>query len=100
MPSIKLKVSETDTESKGKKVENQTNKLERKEIITYTTENIKNKKDSTEKYGRSRVQHFEERTEEVVAEEIRSIRTRAKQKEHNDVTKEVSNQIENYKKKH
>ena len=72
-PSIKLKVSETDTESKSKKVENQTNKLEREEIITYTTENIKNKKDSTEKYGRNMVQHFEERTEEVVAEEIRSI---------------------------
>ena len=37
------------------------------------------------------MQYFEERIEEVVAEEIRSIRTRAKQKEHNDVTKEVSN---------
>ena len=37
------------------------------------------------------MQHFEERIEKVVAEEIRSIRTRAKQKEHNDVTKEVSN---------
>ena len=37
------------------------------------------------------MQHFEERTEEVVAEEIRSIRTRANQKEHNDVTKEVPN---------
>ena len=36
------------------------------------------------------MQHFEERME-VVAEEIRSIRTRVKQKEHNDVTKEVSN---------
>ena len=38
-----------------------------------------------------RVQHFEERIEEVVAEEIRSIWTRAKQKEHNNVPKEVSN---------
>ena len=37
------------------------------------------------------MQHFEERIEEVVAEEIRSIRTGGKQKEHNDVTKEVSN---------
>ena len=37
------------------------------------------------------MQHFEERIEEVVIEEIKSIRTRAKQKEHNDVTKEVSN---------
>ena len=37
------------------------------------------------------MQHFEERTEEVVIEEIKSIRTRAKQKEHNDATKEVSN---------
>ena len=63
----------------------------RHEIIIYTAENIKNKKDLTEKYERDRVQHFEERTEEVVGEEIRSIRTRAKQKEHNDVTKEVSN---------
>ena len=63
----------------------------RHEIIKYTAENIKNKKDLTEKYERDRVQHFEERTEEVVGEEIRSIRTRAKQKEHNDVTKEVSN---------
>ena len=36
------------------------------------------------------MQHFEERIE-VVAEEIRCIRTRAKQKEHNNVTKEVSN---------
>ena len=91
MQPIKLKVSETDTEPKDKEVENQTKKLEREEIITYTTENLKNKKDSKEKYGRNRVQHFEERIEEVVAEEIRSIRTRASQKVHNDVTKEVSN---------
>ena len=62
------------------------------ENITYTTENIISKKNSTGKYGRNtRVQHFEERIEEVVAEEIRSIQTRAKQKEHDDVTKEVSN---------
>ena len=39
----------------------------------------------------NRVQLFEEKIEEVMAEEIRSIRTRAKQKEHNDVTKEVTN---------
>ena len=52
--------------------------------------NIKSKKNSTGKYGRNtRVQHFEERIEEVVAEEIRSIQTRAKQKEHDDMTKEV-----------
>ena len=63
----KLKVSETDTELKNKEVENWTNKLERGKIITYTTENVKNKKDLTEKYGRNSVQHFEERTEEVVA---------------------------------
>ena len=37
------------------------------------------------------MQLFEESIEEVVAEEIRSIRTRAKQQEHDDVTKEVSN---------
>ena len=37
------------------------------------------------------MQHFEERIEEVVAEEIRGIRARAKQKEHHDVTKKVSN---------
>ena len=37
------------------------------------------------------MQLFEEKIEEVMAEEIRSIRTRAKQKEHNDVTKEVTN---------
>ena len=73
MQPIKLKVSETDTESKDKEVENQTKKLEREEIIMYTTENLKNKKDSKEKYGRNRVQHFEERIEEVVAEERRSI---------------------------
>ena len=63
----------------------------KQEIIIYTAENIKNKKDLTEKYERDRVQHFEERIEEVVAEEIRSIPTGAKQKEYNDVTKEVSN---------
>ena len=89
--SIKLNVSETDTESKDKEVENQTTKLEREEIITYTAENTKNNRDLTEKYERKRVQHFEERIEEVVAEEIRVIRTRAKQKEHHDVTKKVSN---------
>ena len=89
---IKLKVSETNTESKDKEGENQTKKLEREEIITYTTENIKNnRKDSTEKYGRNRVQYFEERIEELVAERKRSIQTRAKQKEQNGVTKEVSN---------
>ena len=37
------------------------------------------------------MQLFEESIEEVVAEEIRSIRTRAKQQEHDNVTKEVSN---------
>ena len=37
------------------------------------------------------MQLFEESIEEVVAEEIRSVRTRAKQQEHDDVTKEVSN---------
>ena len=89
--SIKLKVSETDAESKDNEVENQIKKLERDEIITYTTGNIKNNKDSTEKYERNRVQHFEQSIEEVVAEEIRSIQTRAMRKEHNDGTKEVSN---------
>ena len=89
--SIKLKVSEADSESKDKEVENQTKKLESEEIITYTAENIKNKKDSKEKYKRNRVQHFKEGIKEVAAEEIRRIRTRAKQKEDNDMTKEVSN---------
>ena len=89
--SIKLKVSETDTESKDKEVENQTKKLESEEIITYTAENIKNKKDSIEKYKRNRVQHFKVRIKEVAAEEIRSIRIRAKQEEDNEMTKEVSN---------
>ena len=89
--SIKLKVSEADSESKDKEVENQTKKLESEEIITYTTENIKNKKDSREKYKRNRVQHSKEGIKEVAAEEIRRIRTRAKQKEDNDMTKEVSN---------
>ena len=37
------------------------------------------------------MQHFEQSIEEVVAEEIRSIQTRAMRKEHNDGTKEVSN---------
>ena len=37
------------------------------------------------------MQLFEESIEEVVAEEIRSVQTRAKQQEHDDVTKEVSN---------
>ena len=46
-------------------------------------------KDSTERHGRNRAEQFEEKIEEVVAEEMRSIRTRAKQKEHNDLTKEV-----------
>ena len=89
--SIKLKVSETDTESKDKEVENQTKKLESEEIITYTAENIKNKKDSIKKYKRNRVQHFKVRIKEVAAEEIRSIRIRAKQEEDNEMTKEVSN---------
>ena len=71
--SIKLKVSEIDTESKDKELENQTKKLEREEIITYTAENIKNKKHSTKRYGRNRVQHFEERMKEVAVEEIRNI---------------------------
>ena len=48
-------------------------------------------KDSTERHGRNRAEQFEEKIEEVVAEEMRSIRTRAKQKEHNDLTKEVWN---------
>ena len=52
---------------------------------------MKNNKNSTEKYGRCKVQHFEEGIEEVVAEEIRSIRKKPKQKEHGHVTKEVSN---------
>ena len=87
-----VKIPEIGTESTDKEVENQTKKLEMEENITYTTENIRSKKNSTGKYGRNtRVQHFEERIEEVVAEEIRNIQTRAKQKEHDDVTKEVSN---------
>ena len=87
-----VKIPEIGTESTDKEVENQTKKLEMEENITYTTENIISKKNSTGKYGRNtRVQHFEERIEEVVAEEIRNIQTRAKQKEHDDVTKEASN---------
>ena len=39
-----IKASETGTESKDKEVENQTKKLQREKIITYTTENIKNSK--------------------------------------------------------
>ena len=72
---------------------NQSKKLEREEIITYTTKNIKNNnKYLAEKYGKNiRVQHFEERIEKVVAEEISTFWTRGKQKEHNDVTKEASN---------
>ena len=53
---------------------------------------MKKNKNSTEKYDRNiKMQHFEEGIEEVAAEEIRSIWTRAKQKEHYHVTKEVSN---------
>ena len=45
---------------------------------------MKNNKYLTEKYGRNiKVQHFQE--------EIRSIQTSAKQKEHDDVTQEVAN---------
>ena len=48
---------------------------------------MKNKKYSTEKYGRNiRVQHYEEEIEEVAAEKIRSIRTGAV-----EVTMKVSN---------
>ena len=36
-----------------KEVENQTNKLEKEENVTCTTEYMKNNKDSTEKYGRN-----------------------------------------------
>ena len=87
-----IKISETGTESTDKEVENQTNKLEKEENVTYTTEYMKNNKNSTEKYGRNiRVQHLEEGIKEVVLEEIRSIRTKAKQIEHDDMTKEVSN---------
>ena len=87
-----IKISETGTESTDKEVENQTNKLEKEENVTYTTEYMKNNKNSTEKYGRNiRVQHLEEGIKEVVPEEIRSIRTKAKQIEHDDMTKEVSN---------
>ena len=87
-----IKISETGTELMDKEVENQTNKLEKEENVTYTTEYMKNNRDSTEKYGRNiRVQHFEEGIKEVVAEEIRTIRTKAKQIEHDDMTKEVSN---------
>ena len=39
-----IKAPETGTESKDKEVENQTKKLQREKIITYTTENIKNSK--------------------------------------------------------
>ena len=72
---------------------NQTKILEREEIIRCRTTNIKNnKKDSTEKYRTNiRVQYPEQMTEEVVKEEIWSIQNTAKQKEHNDVTKEISN---------
>ena len=66
--------------------------MKREENITYTIENIQNnKKYSTEKYERNiRVKHFEERIEEVAAEEIRSIHSRAMQKEHDDLTRGVS----------
>ena len=53
-------------------VENKTKKLNRQENITHTTKNIKiNRKDSTEKYGKNiRVQHFEERVEKIMTEEM------------------------------
>ena len=37
------------------------------------------------------MQHFEERIEEIVAENIRIIQTKTKQKEQDEETKEVSN---------
>ena len=86
------KILERGTASTDKENETQTKTIKKEENIIYTIENMKNKKESTEKYGRNiRVQHFEERIEEIVTKEIRSIRTRAKQKEHDHVTKEVSN---------
>ena len=86
------KILERGTASTDKENETQTKKIKKEENLIYTIENMKDKKEPTEKYGRNiRVQHFEERIEEIVTKEIRSIRTRTKQKEHDHVTKEVSN---------
>ena len=80
---------ETGTEPKDKEIENETKKLEREKNITYTPENIKNnRKNLTEKYGKNRVQHVEERID-VVAVEIRSIQTKTKQQEHDEVINKV-----------
>ena len=90
-----IRIPETDIESKDNNnwKSNQEIRERGKYNITYTTEDIKNnRKGSTEKYGKNiRVQHFEERIEQVMAEDTRSIRTRAKLQEHDDVRKEVSN---------
>ena len=70
--SQRIRIPETGTEWKDKKVENQTKKLKRQENITHIAKNIKiNRKGSTEKYGENiRVQHFEERVEKVMTEEM------------------------------
>ena len=59
-----IKIPDTDTESKNKKVENQTRKLEREKNIAYTWENMKinNRESSTKIYEKNKVQNIEEKT--------------------------------------
>ena len=96
-----IRIPETDIEWKDNDnwKSNQEIRKTGKYNITYTTENIKNnRKGSTEKYGKNiRVQHFEERIEQVMEEDTRSIRTRAKLKK-NMIMWERKYQIANYKK--
>ena len=58
-----IKIPDTDTESKNKKVENQTRKLEREKNIAYTWENMKinNRENSTKIYEKNKVQNVEEK---------------------------------------
>ena len=90
--SQQIKIPDVDIETKSDKVEDENNKFESKDNITYTTENTEqnNRKYSTRKYGiNNRVQNIGEIIEDKVPVEMAHVQTKTKQQDNDIVAKKT-----------
>ena len=92
--SQQIKISDVDTETKSKKVEDQSKKFESKDNKTYTIENTEqnNRKYSTGKNGiNNRVQNIGDIIEDKVPVEMANIQSKTKQQDNDIVANKTSN---------
>ena len=92
--SQQIKISDVDTETKSKKVEDQSKKFESKDNKTYTIGNTEqnNRKYSTGKNGiNNRVQNIGDIIEDKVPVEMANIQSKTKQQDNDIVANKTSN---------